>query len=83
MSDSKNLPMYQDQVKRAKKRELEAISEAQKYRELWNAAASCLAHNKDKIRPRGEDERVIIQIASKSDHGHFWSGETKGWLEDK
>lgn len=62
--------------------EANAVTEAYRWRELWEAAASCLQHNRGKIRPRGEDERRILAIAEKCQCGHFWSGETNGWLPE-
>jgi hypothetical protein len=66
----------------AEEREASAIAEAYKFRELWEAAASCLQHNRKKIRPRGEDERRVLDIADKQMCGHFWSGKTNGWLPE-
>ena len=68
-----------EQVRLAEKRTGEAIAEAAMYRSRWQAAASCLAHNADKIAPRGEDEKALIKLAKESDHGVFWSGKTSGW----
>lgn len=57
-----------------------AISEANSYRELWECAASCISHNAAKIKPRGGDEARMVELAKKDMHGHFWSGETDGWI---
>ena len=72
--------LREEQAKLSRRRELEAITEAAKYRAMWQAAASCLAHNSGKITPRGEDEKAIINIAIESGHGVFWSGKTNGWI---
>ena len=64
----------------AERREAEAIADAYKYRELWEAAASCLQHNRAKIRPRGKDKERMISRAMQDMCGHFWSGSTDGWL---
>lgn len=66
----------------AQARETEAILEAYKWRELWEAAASCIQHNRKLIKPRGEDERRIIEAAEKCGCGHYWSGRTDGWLPE-
>jgi len=72
--------LYQEQVNLYEARMNEAIAEAEKYRLLWQASASCLSYNSDKIKARGEDEKIIIKLAKETDHGRFWSGKTKGWL---
>lgn len=72
--------LYKVQAETSRKRESEAIAEAYKYRLLWEAAASCLAHNARKLKPRGKDEAKVIDMAQTTDHGKFWSGETSGWL---
>ena len=72
--------LYKVQAQTSRIRESEAIAEAYKYRLLWEAAASCLAHNAGKLKPRGADEATIISMAKAADHGKFWSGETSGWL---
>lgn len=72
--------LYKVQAEASRKRESEAIAEAYKYRVLWEAAASCLAHNAGKLKPRGADEAKVIDLAIRADHGKFWSGETSGWL---
>jgi hypothetical protein len=59
---------------------LEFLSEAARYRELWEAASSCLQHNMTKIKPRGQDEKRMLEEAAKSTCGLFWSGKTDGWL---
>lgn len=72
--------LYREQARLAQARASEAIAEAAHYRNLWQAASSCIAINASKIKPRGEDEQKLIEIAKKADHGVFWSGQTKGWL---
>jgi hypothetical protein len=48
---------------------------------LAQAAVSCLTHNKARLaRPRGEDERRLIESLGATDMGPFWSGGTDGWL---
>ena len=71
-----------EQVRGSEKRETEAIIEARQYRDLWEAAASCIQHNGANIKPRGPDERRMLARASIATCGHFWSGETDGWLVD-
>ena len=53
------------------------------YRELWEAAASCLVANNKKIKARGPDESRMLDWALGSMHGHFWSGQTNGWIPTK
>jgi hypothetical protein len=64
----------------AERRESAAVAEAYQYRELWEAAASCLQHNRAQITPRGADERRMLDAAHACMCGHFWSGHTDGWL---
>jgi len=52
------------------------------YRDLWEAAASCLQHNRGTITPRGEDERRMLDAAERCMCGSFWSGQTDGWLPE-
>lgn len=78
--DCEECGLCREQVKLSRTREHEAIAEAAKYRMLWEASASCLAHNADKIKPRGADEAKLIEIAKGANHGMFWSGKTKGWI---
>lgn len=72
--------LLEERAKLAEARTSAAIAEAYQYRRLWEAGASCLAKNAAKIKPRGEDERKILELAKGADHGVFWSGETKGWI---
>lgn len=72
-----------ERVRGSRSRETEAIAEAFKYRQLWDAAASCLQHNMKKISPRGEDEKRMLSMAKNSLCGSFWSGKTNGWFEDE
>lgn len=78
--DCKNCGLREEQVRLAQSRESEAISEAARYRTLWEASASCLAANAVKIKPRGPDEAKLLEIAKQANHGVFWSGKTKGWI---
>ena len=71
-----------EQVRGCHKREAEAVAEAYRYRELWEAAAACLQHNRKRIKPRGEDERLMLEAADRCLCGHFWSGKTSGWMDD-
>jgi hypothetical protein len=71
-----------EQARKSLKREADAIQEALLYRELWEAAASCLLYNRGKIKPRGEDERRLLDVAEKSMCGHYWSGATDGWMPE-
>jgi hypothetical protein len=74
--------VLRERVRSAERRENEAMSEAYRYRRLWEAAASCLAYNRDRLRkPRGEDERLLVENALSDMHGPFWSGKTRGWLQ--
>lgn len=57
-----------------------ATSEAYRYRLLWECAASCLATNAKKIKPRGADERRMLEKANDAANGTFWSGLTDGWI---
>jgi hypothetical protein len=69
----------------AERRAREAQREAARLRELWQAAASCLSYNRARLtRPRGEDERRLlayIEAQGSTEHGHYWSGKTDGWLD--
>ena len=68
----------------AKRREREAAKQMGEYRALWNAAASCLHYNRDRLRkPRGKDEaRMLAHVEHYREFGAFWSGNTDGWLPD-
>lgn len=72
--------LYKIQAESSRKRESEAVAEAYKYRLLWEAAASCLAHNAMKLKARGADEAKVIDLAKSADYGKFWSGKTSGWI---
>jgi len=74
--------VLEERVRTAEERSAEAIAETYKWKELWNAAASCLQHNKAKIKPRGQDERRMLEAADKCTCGHYWSGKTNGWLPE-
>lgn len=76
----KDKDVYQETAMLALAAKSKLIDEAYKYRRLWEAASSCIAANADKIRPRGDDEEKLIDLAINADHGVFWSGKTKGWL---
>lgn len=69
----------------ADKRYHDEARRAAEYRELWSAAASCLAHNRTRLaRPRGADERRLLTFIDRggaAELGHFWSGKTDGWLD--
>jgi hypothetical protein len=69
----------------AEHRARDAQSEAAMLRELWTAAASCLAYNRTQIaKPRGADERRLLAYVERGGmplFGHFWSGKTDGWLD--
>ena len=70
------------QVETLNRNAIELMRDATKYRELWQSAASCLAANNKKIKPRGLDESRMLRWAAISDHGHFWSGQTDGWMPE-
>jgi len=64
------------------RRTAEAVREADRYRTLWSAAASCLHHNLKRLgRARGADERRVLAHAAGAG-GPCWSGATDGWLPD-
>ena len=73
-------------VRSAERDQSRAIAEAAMYRSLFQAAASLVAHNRDRLRkPRGKDEERVL--AYLDDYGApglgpFWSGKTDGWIED-
>ena len=77
-----NCEVLRARVDCAERSETRAIAEAYHYRELWEAAASCLQHNRAKLRPRGPDEARMLDAAMQSLCGHFWSGKSDGWLID-
>lgn len=66
-------------VRLGEARSAKAVAEAERYRLLWQAAASLITYAGDKLKPRGQDERRLIDIAKHADHGRFWSGKTDGW----
>ena len=72
--------LAKEQSRLSEARAREAIAEAYKYRRLWEASASCLAHNAKRVKARGEDEAKLLEMAKEADSGVFWSGTTKGWL---
>ncbi len=78
--------VMQARMNGAERREREAIAEAYRYRTLFQAAASLIAHNRARLaKPRGKDEaRVLEYLDSYGDGppalGHFWSGKTDGWI---
>lgn len=74
--------VLESQCKSHAHREREALGAAAQYRDLWEAAASCLLHNQDKLRrPRGPDEKRLLSLIHLANLGRFWSGETKGLLD--
>lgn len=75
-------PELCEQVRGSRRRERDAIAEAYLYRLHWQAAASCIAFNAGRLRPRGADERRVIETAKTANLGPFWSGKTDGWLAD-
>jgi hypothetical protein len=62
----------------AERREREAISEAYRYRRLWECAASAITHSG--YKPRGADERRMVAAAAEVG-GLLSSGNTDGWLD--
>ena len=78
--DQCNAHNYKSQMESLDHKNTELLRDALYYRELWEAAASCLQHNMTKIKPRGEDEKRMLDEATNSTCGHFWSGKTDGWL---
>ena len=63
-----------------------AVAEASRWRALFQAAASLVAHNRDRLRaPRGKDEARVLAYLDETGApglGPFWSGRTDGWIED-
>lgn len=72
-----------ERAKGAEAREAQAIDVAYGVRRLWQAAAACLSHHQHKIKPRGPDERRMLEAAAAIDHGPFWAGTTDGWIAEK
>lgn len=71
-------------VASAERDQSRAIEEASMYRALFQAAASLVSHNRDRLRaPRGEDERRVLDYLDKAGTpglGPFWSGKTDGCI---
>ena len=73
--------VYRTRAELAERQAAEAVDQAYRYRLLWEAAASCLRHNRARLaKPRGGDEARVIAHAGETDLGLFWSGRTDGWL---
>jgi len=81
MIDCPNCQVLATRAALAERYAAEAIAAAYRYRELWEAAASCLQANRAKIRPRGPDDSRMLAHAAQDRCGHFWSGRTDGWLD--
>lgn len=71
--------VLKERVALADARRHEALDEAYRLRRLWQSAAACLSNVQPK--PRGEDERRMLQAAYAEDHGPFWAGTTDGWIK--
>lgn len=68
-------------VEFAEQGQRDALKRAAQAEALYNAAASCLRYNADRLRkPRGEDERRLLEHA-KATYSGFDSGRTDGRLE--
>lgn len=74
-----------ERLRAAERESREVSAERREARDLFEAAASVIAHNRTRIaKPRGADERRLLAYIDAGGApmlGSFWSGRTDGWLK--